>query len=128
MAAPRRDYAFPFRIDPGSREAAHAGYEDHVAQMIRQLLLTSPGERADLPDFGCGLRALVFAPNSEALTATVQLLVQQALVRWLSDHLTLQNVTVLPPETAPDEAEISILIEYVLLSTRSSQSVVVAVT
>jgi len=83
----RHDFAFPFRIDPASRQAAQTNYDAHVEQMIRQVLLTSPGERADLPEFGCGLRQLIFAPHSEALTATTQMLVQQVLDRWLApDH------------------------------------------
>ena len=56
--AVRTDYYFPFQISPDSRQARRAGYERHVAGLIEQLLLTSPGERADLPQFGCGLRAL----------------------------------------------------------------------
>ena len=39
----RNDYAYPFRIDPASGQAAQAGYADHVDQMIRQILLTAPG-------------------------------------------------------------------------------------
>ncbi len=66
----RQDYAFPFRIDPTSRQAAQSGYEAHVAQMIRQVLLTTPGERVNLLEFGCGLRQLLFAPHSDALDAT----------------------------------------------------------
>jgi phage baseplate assembly protein W len=49
----RVDYAYPFRIDPASGQAAQTGYATHVDQMIRQVLLTAPGERADLPEFGC---------------------------------------------------------------------------
>ena len=79
IAIARQDYAFPFRIDTASQQTAQAGYSAHVDQMIRQLLLTDPGERVDLPQFGCGLRSLVFAPNSDALAATVQLRVIQGL-------------------------------------------------
>ena len=61
----RTDYAFPFRIDPVSGQAPQAAYAAHVDQMIRQVLLTAPGERVDLPEFGCGLRQLLFAPNSD---------------------------------------------------------------
>jgi phage baseplate assembly protein W len=43
--------------------------------MIRQVLLTSPGERIDLPEFGCGLRQLIFAPHSSALDSTTNLIV-----------------------------------------------------
>ena len=93
----RTDYAFPFRIDNASQQAAQAGYASHVDQMIRQVLLTAPGERADLPEFGCGLRQLIFAPHSAALDATTTILVQQALTRWLSDQISVQNVQVSPP-------------------------------
>ena len=72
---PRTDYAFPFRIDPVSGQAAQAPYAAHVDQMIRQILLTTPGERVDLPQVGCGIRQLLFAPSSTALQSTTQLLI-----------------------------------------------------
>jgi phage baseplate assembly protein W len=96
MTTPRQDYAFPVRIDPASQQTAQAGYPAHVDQMVRQLLLTTPGERADLPQFGCGLRSLVFAPDSDALAATVKLRVIQALSQWLAGVVTVADVTVGP--------------------------------
>jgi len=119
VAVLRHDYAFPFRIDPASRQAQRASYEAHVKQMVIQLLLTTPGERADLPEFGCGLRRLVFAANSAALAATTQMLVQEALRRWLSDHLTLRGVEVVPPSMVEDENQIVVRVEYELLATRA---------
>jgi phage baseplate assembly protein W len=118
----RIDYAFPFRISADSRQAQRVGYERHVAEMVKQVLLTTPGERADLPEFGCGLRALIFAGNSEALAAMTQMLVQQALTRWLSDHLTVQSV-----EVTPDENQILVRVDYTLVQTRSAQSVEILV-
>jgi Bacteriophage baseplate protein W len=120
----RHDYAFPFRIDPASGQAARTGYEAHVEQMIRQLLLTSPGERIDLPDFGCGLRQLIFAPNSDALAATTQLLVLQSLNKWLGNQIQVQNITV----TRPDPAQLLIEIGYVLIETQSPRSLALTVT
>jgi phage baseplate assembly protein W len=127
MPAERHDYAFPFRIDAGSRQAARVGYDDHVRQMVLQVLLTSPGERADRPDFGCGLRALLFATNSDALSATAQLLVHQALVRWLADHLIVRKVEVLPPEATPQENQLLVRVEYQLVSSRAIERVDVLV-
>jgi hypothetical protein len=95
--------------------------------MVVQLLLTSPGERADLPEFGCGLRALLFAGNSDALSSTAQMLVQQALGRWLAEHLTVRKVEVLPPEATPEENAIVVRVEYVLTSTRADGRVDVRV-
>ena len=93
-AMARSDYAFPFRIDAASGQAAQSAYAAHVDEMIRQVLLTTPGERADLPSFGCGLRQLLFAPNSTALQATTQILVQESLAKWLGNQIQVQNVSV----------------------------------
>jgi phage baseplate assembly protein W len=121
----RHDFAFPFRIDPASGQAARTGYETHVEQMIRQVLLTGPGERADVPDFGCGLRQLIFAPNSDALAATTQILVLQSLNRWLGNQIQVQNVSVTRPDTDP--AQLLIEIDYTLIETQAQRSLAVKV-
>ena len=97
--------------------------------MIRQLLLTSPGERIDLPEFGCGLRKLLFAPNSDALAATTQLIVLQALNKWLSDQIQVQNVSVKQADpTQPfDPAQLLVEIDYVLIETQAPRSLAVQV-
>lgn len=89
----RTDLAFPFRIDSRGR-TAEAAYDDHVRDLIEQLLFTSPGERVMHPDFGCGLLDLVFAPNSPELAATLQLSVQAALQRWLGDVIEVVSLDV----------------------------------
>jgi phage baseplate assembly protein W len=122
----RNDYAFPFRIDPASGGAAQVSYGTHVDQLIRQVLLTARGERADLPEFGCGLKQLIFAPNSGALNATTQILVQQALNRWLSDQITVQQVVV-PTPIPGQENQIVIQINYTLIETQSKQQVTILV-
>ncbi len=116
----RHDYAFPFRIDPASRQGAQTGYNAHVDQMIRQVLLTSPGERIDLPEFGCGLRQLIFAPHSSALDAATNLIVLQSLNRWLSGIIQVQQVVVVPLEQLDDPAQLRIEIQYTLLATQSN--------
>jgi phage baseplate assembly protein W len=101
---PRADYYYPLRLDAVSQQTGQAGYSDHVHQMVRQLLLTTPGERVNLPQFGCGIRALVFAPITDALAATVQLRVLQSLNQWLSGIVSVNEVTVL---TAAQEASLA---------------------
>jgi phage baseplate assembly protein W len=116
----RHDYAYPFRIDPASGQAAQTPYQTHVDQMIRHVLLTSPGERIDLPEFGCGLRQLIFAPHSSALDAATNLIVLQALNRWLAGIIQVQQVTVVPLEAGDDPAQLQIQIQYTLLATQTS--------
>jgi uncharacterized protein len=122
----RTDYAFPFRIDPASGQAAQTSYETHVEQMIRQILLTARGERADLPEFGCGLKQIVFAPHSSALDATTKLLVQQALNRWLSDQITVQQVDVGPPAVGEEET-VLVQISYTLIETQTTKQLAIVV-
>ena len=116
----RTDYAFPFGIDLISGQAAQVAYGAHVEQMIWQVLLTDPGERVCLPQFGCGLRRLLFAPNSDALQATAQLLIMQNLNQWLGNQISVQKVQV---SSGPggDYSVLSVVIEYTLLETQSPQ-------
>ena len=53
----------PYHFDGRGRTAATGG-ADHIRDLIEQVLFTSPGERVMRPDFGAGLLALVFEPNS----------------------------------------------------------------
>jgi phage baseplate assembly protein W len=123
----RTDYAFPFRIDQASRQGGQSSYSQHVDEMIRQILLTTPGERADLPAFGCGLRQLLFAPNSDALESTTKLLIQHSLTQWLGNQITLQQITVIPGPGG-DYSQVQIQISYLLTETQSQQLTQVTVT
>ncbi len=84
---------FPYRFDTRGRTAA-TDDADHIRDLIEQVLFTSPGERVMRPDFGSGLLQLVFAPNSEVLAATTQVLVQSALQRWLGEWILVEAVQV----------------------------------
>lgn len=84
---------YPFHID-GRGRTAETDEDDHIRDLIHQVLFTSPGERVNRPDFGCGLKQMVFMPNSDALAAATQLLVQGALQRWLETVIQVERVTV----------------------------------
>ncbi|MBB4986721.1 MULTISPECIES: GPW/gp25 family protein [Streptomyces] len=98
----------------GSGRTATTGPDDHVRDMIEQLLLTSPGERVMRPDFGAGLLQLVFEPGGPEAAATTQYLVQSALERHLGHVLTADRVEV----EAVDSA-LLITVSYVVLRTRT---------
>jgi phage baseplate assembly protein W len=87
------DIDFPYYIDRRGRTAlSHAA--NHVRDLIEQVLFTSPGERVMRPDFGSGLLAMVFEPNSTALAATSQMLIQGALQQHLGHLIAVQSVEV----------------------------------
>ena len=97
MTPPTDHLDHPFRI-AGSGRAAGTDDADHVRDLVMQLLLTEPGERLMRPDLGCGLRALVFDPHSDALAAATQTLVQGSLQHWLGERIALEAVEVVPIE------------------------------
>jgi hypothetical protein len=84
---------FPYGVDARGRTAS-TNEDEHVRDLIEQVLFTAPGERVNRPTFGSGLLQLVFAPNSDALAAATQLAVQAALQEWLADRIAVQDVTV----------------------------------
>jgi phage baseplate assembly protein W len=96
---------FPFHVD-GRGRAAETGEDDHIRDMIFQVLFTNPGERVNRPDFGCGLKQLVFMPNSDALATATQVLVQGSLQRWLDPVIEVETVQV---EAVESELRVSVV-------------------
>jgi hypothetical protein len=107
---------YPFHFSALGRTAG-TGYDDHVRDMIEQLLFTDPGERVNRPDFGSGLRQLVFAPNSPELAAALQYTVQAALQRWLGDVIQVTGL-----EVVSEDATLRIHLQYVVLRTGETKT------
>ena len=108
--------AFPLQFDARGRTAA-ADDARHLRDMIEQVLFTAPGERVNRPGFGCGLRQLVFAPNSDALAAATQMSVQGALQEWLGDLIQVESVQV-----SAEDARLSVSVRYVVRRTQERQA------
>jgi phage baseplate assembly protein W len=132
----RRDIRYPFAIDAASGQAAQTDYASHVEQMIQQVLLTNPGERVCMPTFGAGLRRLLFAPMNSSLAATAKITVTQALNQWLSNQITVQDVTVATqsgstggPVPGPplQDGMVVVMVSYVLIETQTIQQTQVQV-
>jgi phage baseplate assembly protein W len=101
---------YPAAIDPAlGKLAEERDYARHVEQMMMQVLLTAPGERINRPDFGCGVKRMVFAPNSRVTASLAQVTIYEGLSRWLGSVITVDNVKVEAREETLD-----ILIAYVL--------------
>lgn len=99
---------FPFHFDSRGRTAS-TDDDDHIRDMIEQLLFTNPGERVNRPDFGSGLQSLIFGPNSPEVAAAVKFMLQGNLQRWLGDLIELQALDV-----TSEDSTLNILIQYVV--------------
>ena len=93
MSQPITSIRFPFAInDRLGRLAQENDYEEYIKQLIRQVLFTSQGERINRPDFGAGVKRLVFVPNSPATASLAQTLIFQALTTWLGALIRTDDV------------------------------------
>ena len=102
---------YPFHFDTRGRTAA-SGDDDHVRDLIEQLLFTNPGERVNRPDFGSGLLQLIFAPNSPELAAALQFTVQAALQQWLGDV-----IQVVALDVTSEDSKLQVELKYLVLRT-----------
>ena len=110
------DLDYPYQIS-GQGRTATTDRDDHIRDLIEQVLFTAPGERVMRPDFGGGLLALVFEPNSTTLAATTQLLVQSALQVYLSHLIAVQSV-----EVTNDDSALRVDVRYSVLLDRTTHS------
>jgi Bacteriophage baseplate protein W len=106
---------YPYQID-GRGRTAGADQDEHIRDLIEQVLFTAPGERVNRPTFGSGLMQIVFAPNSDELAATTQFLAQGALQQWLGDLIQLEGVLV---ENV--DSTLRVTVQYIVRVTQQRQ-------
>jgi len=99
---------FPYHFDRRGRTAATTD-DDHVRDMIEQLLFTNPGERVNRPDFGSGLLQMIFAPNSPEIASALQFTTQAALQRFMGDVIDVQSLEI----TSIDE-KLNVYLRYIV--------------
>jgi len=107
---------YPYGFD-SSGHTAQTDLPSHISDMIEQILLTSPGERVNRPTFGCGVTQLVFAPNSDALAATKQQVIQASLQQWLSDLIRVNAVDV-----SAQDSTLLITVTYTIIQSQQQQT------
>jgi len=103
---------YPFHVDKRGR-TAETGDADHIRDLVEQVLMTAPGERVNRPDFGSGLRELVFAPAGDELATATQFVVQSSLERWLGDRIEVNRIAV-----AASGGELRVDVTYTIRATQ----------
>jgi len=119
MSSAGQHLAFPFRVGNDGRTVTADTLADQVLQELEQLVLTNPGERLFLPNFGGGATRLLFEATDANTTSVAQATLTNAIQTWLAGRVDLQSVNVSASGSA-----ISITIVYrVAGSTSSVQAV-----
>jgi phage baseplate assembly protein W len=106
---------YPFHFDRQGH-TAQTTEDDHVRDLVEQVLFTSPGERANRPAFGSGLLQLVFEPNSDVLAAAVQASVQGCLQQYLGDLILVEAIQV-----ENRDSTIQVAVQYTIRRTQQRQ-------
>lgn len=114
-----RSLGFPPRVGANGQMVWSAG-ELNVRESICIILRTRPGERVNLPDFGCGLDRFLFEPNTTSTLRLIQEEVKRGLSRW-EPRIKLDDVVV---ETDPAEPRaVNITVFYTLIASGQSERV-----
>ncbi|WKZ19046.1 MAG: GPW/gp25 family protein [Candidatus Jettenia sp. CY-1] len=108
--------SFPFRIGKDGRTARVSSLEEHVRDELIQLILTNLGERLFLPDFGGGVRRLVFENADETLGAMTKAILTQAISQWLGHRITLEDLIVIV-----ENEKIEVEIKYRIAGTEDTR-------
>ena len=113
-----RGIAFPPGVTPDGRLRWSQG-DPNIRESLRIILLTEPGERLMRPDFGCGLRRLLFEPNTPATRRMIQESIRIAISRW-EPRVALESVTV---SETDDPRRVLAVVQYQLVGTGARETV-----
>jgi phage baseplate assembly protein W len=109
------------RFPPGIGENGQLVWSEgpqNIREAIRIILLTEPGERLMLPDFGAGLKRFLFEPNTVTTHRLIQQQISESLEQW-ERRINLKSVAVEPdPE---DLQAASVTIHYNLVTTGAAE-------
>jgi hypothetical protein len=111
-----RGWWFPFRFDPASGGVALSEFEENIRQCITVILGTKPGERQMLPEFGCRMHELIFAPNTDSTATMVRYHIERALMKW-EPRIEVESVNAWPDQAGMIRVEV----KYTIISTGQAQ-------
>lgn len=111
---------FPLRF--GRRGATTTQRIAHIRHQIEQVLFTDPGERWFRPEFGAGIRSLVFEPNSSPLWQVTRQRLQSSLAAALAGEVAAKDLSI-EVGAHPEYAErLVISVNYRLTTLNHSES------
>ncbi len=95
--------------------------DQNIKESILIILQTAKGERVMRPDFGCEIQKLAFETLNTSTTTLLIHHIKQALLEWES-RITVKDVLI--EVSAENDAQLNIKIDYVVISSNSSENLV----
>ena len=112
---------FPFRIGASGAETSNRAA--HIREQIEQILFTTPGERVFRPDFGAGVRRLIFEPNDKVLSSLLLRRLRSSLEPALQGEVDPQSLEINVQPDAGEQAQLNVEISYALVAIGQRDSI-----
>ena len=116
-----RGWGFPPAFTGGGRRARMAEAESDIQESLFVLLSTSPGERIMQPDYGCGLRDMVWE-NFDSSTVTDLVDRVERAILFFEPRIVVDEVAV--DLSREDEGILSIDVHYRVRGTNNRSNMV----
>jgi phage baseplate assembly protein W len=114
-------WAFPPRFEARSGAVVRRTAEADIAESLRILFGTRPGERVMQPAYGCRLADLVFEPMTTATQTSIEVAIRRA-IKFFEARIVLERVQVEPVDWPG--GQLDIIVTYTIRATNSRHNMV----
>ena len=105
------DFYNNFNMHPHNRTLAKYTNENAVKRALRNLIMTSPGERRFQPDYGCNIRRFLFENISEYVTGLIKDVIKESIDKY-EPRVRVLDILVIANE-ATNSYEVTIVFEVI---------------
>ena len=95
----------PLHIDQIDGYALTKNFKEVAAQNLKMVVMTNPGERIMIPEFGVGIKTYLFENATSAVFETIEEKIRQQ-VRTYLPYITIDNINFLSESNDFVQAEI----------------------
>ncbi|MGX9460843.1 GPW/gp25 family protein [Shewanella sp. A14] len=114
-------WRFPPQFTGSGRQAAMVSEELDIKESINILLSTNPGERVMDPDYGCGIKAMVFEEINQATITKLTHVIERAVL-FFEPRIDLELVDINTLHAM--EGRLDICLHYRVITTNARRNMV----
>jgi uncharacterized protein len=114
-------WSFPPQFTGTSREVAMVSEERDIVESLAILLSTNPGERVMEPDYGCGIKAMVFEEINQATITKLTFVIERAVL-FFEPRIDLELVDIETEHAL--EGRLDIGLQYRVITTNARRNMV----
>ena len=109
-------FKFPVCVDPNTGKVRTSSNEEDIAESIRIILGTAPGERPLMPEFGCSINSFVFSSMDYTMQMMMKREIENSLVMW---EPRIKDIEADVEPSPNDTGKLIITVSYVVRSTNN---------